>query len=213
MNINVDSLMDLQKRGVYEIRNSVNGKIYIGSTISSFKLRWRQHISKLRTNKHENAHLQSSYNKYGEESFVFSILYISVSDADIRNFEQKTLDSLHTYEPSIGYNLDKVVDRSIRSEQTKRRISISLKGKRLGELNGFYGKTHSQEVRNAIRLAHLGKHHSEETRCKMSEKRKIKVRINNVIYPSIKEAALALNMSKATLSRWIKKGKENYEVV
>lgn len=34
-----------------------------------------------------------------------------------------------------------------------------------------------------------------------------------LIKPTIKEATPALNMSKATLSRWIKKEKENYEIV
>lgn len=55
---------------------------------------------------------------------------------------------------------------------------------------------------------------SDVTKAKMAEKRKIKVRIDGVIYPSIKEAAQELGMSKATLSRWIKdKEKINYEVV
>lgn len=48
----------------------------------------------------------------------------------------------------------------------------------------------------------------------MSEKRKIKVRINGITYPSIKEAAQELNMSETTLGRWIKdERKTDYEVV
>lgn len=38
--------------------------------------------SKLKLGKHENAHLQSSYNKYGESSFEYSILYIGTFKED-----------------------------------------------------------------------------------------------------------------------------------
>ena len=51
-------------------------------------------------------------------------------------------------------------------------------------------------------------------KAKIAEKRKIMVKVNNVIYPSIKEAAHELGMSKTTLCRWIRdKRKIGYEVV
>lgn len=214
MVINISDLEILKKRGVYQIKNLVTNKIYIGSTITSFIYRWRQHQSKLKMGKHENAHLQSSYTKYGDSNFEYTVLYVGVSLEDIRIKEQELIDSLDSSNPDKGYNLDPVVDRHIRSEETKRKMSASRKGKCSGSSNGFYGKTHSEEVRNRIRQARLGKKMSDVTKAKMAEKRKIKVRINGVIYPSIKEAAQELGMSKATLSRWIKdKEKINYEVV
>ncbi len=70
------------------------------------------------------------------------------------------------------------------------------------------------EVRNKIRQAHLGKKASDNTKAKMAERRKIMIKVNNIIYPSIKEATQELKMSEATLSRWIKdKRKVNYEIV
>lgn len=46
------------------------------------------------------------------------------------------------------------------------------------------------------------------------EKKKIRVKINGTIYPSIKEAAQELNMSEVTLGRWIKdERKIGYEIV
>lgn len=48
----------------------------------------------------------------------------------------------------------------------------------------------------------------------IAEKKKIRVKINGTIYPSIKEAAQELNMSEVTLGRWIKdKRKIGYEIV
>lgn len=214
MVINVSDLEILKKRGVYQIKNLVTNKIYIGSTITSFIYRWRQHHSKLKMRKHENAHLQSSYIKYGDSNFEYTILYVGTSLEDIRTREQEFINTFNSYNPDKGYNMDSVVDRSTRSEETKKKMSLSRKGKCSGSSNNFYGKTHTEEVREKIRQAHIGKKLSDNTKAKMSEKRKIKVRINGMIYPSIKEAAEELKMSKATLSRWVKdERKTNYEVV
>lgn len=214
MVIKVDSIAILRNKGVYQIKNLSNNKIYIGSTLTSFIYRWRQHSSKLKLGKHENSHLQSSYNKYGESNFEYSVLYVGASKNDIRSKEQELINSFDSCNPSKGYNLDSIVDRSIRSEETRRKISLGRKGKCSGSSNGFYGKTHTEEVKEQIRQAHVGKRLSDSTKAKMSEKRRIKVRINGVIHPSIKDAAEKLGLSKATLSRWVKdKRKINYEVV
>lgn len=57
----------LKSKGVYLILNLVNRKFYIGSTIVSFKKRFRDHKRKLTQNKHGNIHLQSAWNKYGAD--------------------------------------------------------------------------------------------------------------------------------------------------
>ena len=65
---------DLLKTGVYIIRNQINNKIYIGSSVVSFLKRILHHNAMLRNKKHKNSYLQSSYNKHGEENFIFEIL-------------------------------------------------------------------------------------------------------------------------------------------
>lgn len=214
MVINVTDLEILKKKGVYQIRNLVNNKVYIGSTVTSFIYRWRQHHSKLKMGKHKNAHLQSSYTKYGDSSFEYTILYVGTSLEDIRIKEQEFINALDSYNPNKGYNLDNIVDRHNRSEETKIKISLSRVGKCSGTSNGFYGKAHSDEVKNKLRQIHLGKKASDTTKAKIAEKKKIRVKINGTIYPSIKEAAQELNMSEVTLGRWIKdERKIGYETV
>lgn len=56
--------------GVYMIRNVLNGKSYIGSS-NSIKRRLTTHISHLKCNRHANRHLQSAYNKYGQNHLCF----------------------------------------------------------------------------------------------------------------------------------------------
>lgn len=52
--------------GVYEIRNTLNNKRYIGSSINIYR-RWRDHKRMLNLSVHPNKHLQSAWNKYGEK--------------------------------------------------------------------------------------------------------------------------------------------------
>src|SRR5574344_289754 len=129
MKLNINSPEDLTKKGVYKILNIKNGKIYIGSTITSFKGRFREHFNKLRCNKHLNGHLQGAYNKYGEDCLEVSILYFGRDIDDIRNKEQEYIDTLNVCNPEVGYNLDPDVYRKIRSENTNKRISETLKRK------------------------------------------------------------------------------------
>ena len=114
---------------MYKILNTINGKIYIGSTSDSFKNRVKAHFSMLRRNRHPNVHLQGAFNKYGEESFEFSILYFGDSLKEIRDKEQEYITSLNVCNSSIGYNLDPDVYRSLRNAQTNAKISETLKRK------------------------------------------------------------------------------------
>jgi group I intron endonuclease len=60
---------------IYQIKNVVNNKIYVGSTQKEkFSRRKSEHLSELKHNKHKNQHLQNAWNKYGEETFIFEIL-------------------------------------------------------------------------------------------------------------------------------------------
>lgn len=62
--------------GVYKIRNIINNKCYIGSSIV-IEERWKRHKKDLRSNKHHSIVLQRAYNKYGIDSFEFSIVELT----------------------------------------------------------------------------------------------------------------------------------------
>ncbi len=59
--------------GIYEIYNIKTGKRYIGSS-KNIEQRWSSHMSGLRRGDHHNYYLQQDYRRYGEDSFVFSII-------------------------------------------------------------------------------------------------------------------------------------------
>lgn len=62
--------------GIYKITNLISNKIYIGSTTTSFKRRFKEHLSALKRNNHPNSHMQRAFNLDGENSFIFEVIEI-----------------------------------------------------------------------------------------------------------------------------------------
>lgn len=67
------SLAELERSGIYQIVNTVNGKRYIGSA-KCFKVRWTKHLGDLRLSRHHSAYLQRSWNAHGADAFLFEIV-------------------------------------------------------------------------------------------------------------------------------------------
>lgn len=88
--------------GIYLIMNKINNKKYIGQA-SNIKTRWTHHKTDLRCGCHHNRHLQASWNKYGEENFVFSIIE-ECSEECLNDRESYWINYYNSY--NNGYNLD-----------------------------------------------------------------------------------------------------------
>ena len=87
---------------IYQIRNLVNGKLYIGST-KNFLLRRREHLKSLRKNKYTLSALQNAWNKYGEAGFIFEIIYFVPLDIDSIWAEEQFIIFFNTIKN--GYNI------------------------------------------------------------------------------------------------------------
>jgi GIY-YIG catalytic domain len=89
--------------GIYQIRCKVNGKIYIGSAVA-LNARWLKHRTDLRRGKHRNSHLQFAWDKYGEESFDFSVLEFATRGS-LLQVEQNWIDKTGCANRKIGFNI------------------------------------------------------------------------------------------------------------
>jgi group I intron endonuclease len=61
------------KIGVFQIRNTVNGKIFIGSSVDLDAI-WNRHKSELKLGGHRNKPLQNEWTQFGEGNFQYEIL-------------------------------------------------------------------------------------------------------------------------------------------
>lgn len=122
--------------GIYVIKNSINGKIYVGKSKNCYK-RLHQHLSDIQIdnrNYNENPHLLNAFKKYGKENFECYILEKIIED-NINTLENllserelywmKELDSLNK---DKGYNLRwDSQGKCFCSEETSEKISNRLK--------------------------------------------------------------------------------------
>tara|TARA_Y100000592_G_scaffold63031_1_gene98306 strand:+ start:192 stop:1001 length:810 start_codon:yes stop_codon:yes gene_type:complete len=72
---------------IYQIKNSINNRIYIGQTTRGV-IRIRDHFSRLRGNYHTNIKLQQDFNEHGEEAFEWSIIKELSKDKDLLLLEE-----------------------------------------------------------------------------------------------------------------------------
>ncbi len=105
----------LPPMGIYQVKNLVNGKIFIGK---SKNVRGKINGSKfqLEQNTHVNKLLQEDYINYGADNFSFEIIdYLEPKDElnydyseDLNTLEEMWLEKLQPYGEK-GYNKEKTV--------------------------------------------------------------------------------------------------------
>ena len=140
--------------GIYKIICLSTGKFYVGSSIDVRK-RWRQHLNKLRSNKHVNKKLQNAWNKYTEQNFLFEIVELILPPFLLER-EQYWIDKLRPVfniaksakAPNLGIKA---------SEEARAKLSARLMGNTYTR-----GKKRSPESIEKTRSANLGKKRSAE---------------------------------------------------
>ncbi len=150
------------KTGVYQIRNLIDGKIYIGSAASSFAQRWSGHLSRLRKGRHRNKHLQRAWIKYGEDNFVFEVLECCTPE-QATCFEQVWIDVSGACNQRFGYNLNPTAGNMLGHKHTEEaKAKISSAG---------IGRRHTEDAKAKIAAASKGRKQTEETLKKYKERR------------------------------------------
>lgn len=90
------------KNYVYAIRNTKTKRIYIGRTWN-VQNRCRQHMTALYYHRHENELMQSDYDKYGLDSFTFSVIDVIAENTGYYK-EHEWMRRFNTTDPDFGYN-------------------------------------------------------------------------------------------------------------
>lgn len=143
---------------IYQITNMLTGDFYIGSAQSFARREW-QHRYDFKRGVHKNSHMQASWNKYGEEAFVFEVLEEHPDGVDILEIENTYLHRCVGRENCFNVNKDAKQSRLGQklSDESRARISKNRKGKCAGENHHRYGQTVSDEVRAKISATQMGR--------------------------------------------------------
>jgi len=170
--------------GIYCIENIINNKKYIGKAIN-IKDRFYDHLKLLRVNGHYNEYLQRAFLKYGEENFNFYILE-ECEEEKLNEREIFLISFYKTNQRDFGYNLTdggegvtnisesgraKIAESNRRRVYTQeQRDAFSARMKEI-KTSEKYLKNLSDSLMGR-ESPMKGKHHTEETKKKMSESRK-----------------------------------------
>jgi len=91
-----------RKCGIYGIRNTINGKWYIGQSIDIYG-RWRAHKTNMKHGQYLNQWLDEDWDKFGASAFEFQILE-ECSPAMLTVRENAWIGYYHSRDRGAGYN-------------------------------------------------------------------------------------------------------------
>ena len=170
---------------IYKITNIIENKSYIGQTTRDINKRFEEHCNT------PGKTLYDVIKKYGKENFTIEIIDNTASNyEELDLLEDKYILEFNTLIPN-GYNSKRGGGaRHFQTEETKKKMSKSKKGKYTGKDNSFYGKNHNEKTKRKISEAHKG----SKNWCS----RKIIDIDENKIYSTAKEAAIALGIKDAS---------------
>ncbi len=198
---------------VYLISNRLSGKAYVGQTKRGLEHRWHEHVRDALKGRTEMG-LYYAIRKHGADAFDTFVLEECSSDEAMDAAEKRWIAELGTY--GGGYNQTEGGDGLKgyhHTEATKKRMSEYRKGRPLGPCPEERKKKISEGKKGTgtgPRPLARGWHHSDEARQKIGassaiRKRKAVARCDVhgtvlAVYPSINEAAAALNGTAGKIS-------------
>lgn len=171
---------------IYKITNNLNGKIYIG----------KHQTEKLDDDYFgSGTYLNRAIKKYGIENFTFHLEFELQTEYEM-NLLEKFVVNMEFLKRNDVYNLrqggdsgslsfktrKKISDslkghipwnkgkREIYTEESLKKMSLSRKGKMVGEKNPFWGKKHSEQTKQKMRKpkSEIHKQHIREAKSKNS---------------------------------------------
>ena len=144
---------------VYQHKNKINGKVYIGITSQKPEQRWRNGEGYK-----SSPHFYSAIQKYGWDNFEHNILFVELTKEQACLKEQELIKEFNSMNREYGYNSTSGGDIFVMNEETKQKISQAL----IGNQNNL-GHSCSEEKKKKISEAQKGREFTEEHKQKLSE--------------------------------------------
>ena len=144
---------------VYQHKNKINGKVYIGITSQKPEQRWRNGEGYK-----SSPHFYSAIQKYGWDNFEHNILFVELTKEQACLKEQELIKEFNSMNREYGYNSTSGGDIFVMNEETKQKISQAL----MSNQNNL-GHSCSEEKKKKISEAQKGREFTKEHKQKLSE--------------------------------------------
>ena len=158
--------------GIYLLRNTVNGKLYVGQSVHTGR-RWHEH--KKSAARGDKSPLYNSIRKYGCDAFEFVVVEVC-DPLKLDEREEFWFSFYDVRNPSKGYNiLPAGQNGRVMDEATRKWLSDSMRGRKLAPETiekiraTNTGRKHSEATKKKQSLAHIGKVVSPHTGQKISQ--------------------------------------------
>ena len=195
---------------IYKAKNIVNGKIYIGQTINTLNHRKLGHLH--HANNNSDTYFARAIRKYGIDNFKWQVVCIC-PNLDVLNEQEQYYISFYG-SMNNGYNLTSGGLNCEPSEETKKKISESLKGKAKSKDHrkkisiSRKGARFSEEHLKNLSIAHQGRTKEHCKKISIAAKKRLANKENNSFYGKKHSEETRKKMSVSAKNRKIKpKGK------
>ena len=113
---------------VYQHKNKINGKVYIGITSRDPIERWGNEGR----NYQSSPHFYSAIQKYGWDNFEHNILFENLTKEQAREKERELIREFNSMDRQYGYNCTSGGDFFELNDETKQKISRAMMNNKNG---------------------------------------------------------------------------------
>lgn len=145
---------------VYQHKNKINGKVYIGITSQKPEQRWGSQGCNYKS----SPHFYSAIQKYGWDNFEHNILFTELTKEQACLKEQELIKEYNSMNREFGYNSTSGGDIFTMNEEIKQKISQAMM-----ENQNNLGHPCSEEKKKKISNAQKGREFTEKHKQKLSE--------------------------------------------
>lgn len=193
---------------IYKILNSIDDRVYIGSTVNLNK-RWSEHKRDLSKNRHQNIHLQNFVNKYGLNALIFEIL------EETNNSNLLVREQYHMDNTINKFNIALNSSAPMLNKKHTAKALIKISNSSTGSNNSMYGKKRPQWLIDKLTLCNLGRVKSNYEKIirliNLPNRHELLLKKNGQIINcfSISHAAKIIGVSQQSVSSAIKRNSES----
>lgn len=174
---------------IYGHKNKLNSKWYIGQTCQQPYRRWRDGKGYTTCNKSKGCRkFANAIKKYGWDNFEHIILETTTEEF----VDEREIYYINKYNSiENGYNLRTGGNHHLASQETKELFSKI----RLGDKNPFWGKHHSEESKRKMSISQKNRENLNEIRLKLSKSHKGKM-LSSEHKQKIRDSCIGINTKK-----------------